>query len=47
LDLDDLLRRQVFVDLYNVVRNGIRTSRPGYGLRSSRRSSPGSTATPR
>jgi predicted RecB family nuclease len=32
-ELDDLLRRQVFVDLYKVVRGGIRTSRPGYGLK--------------
>jgi predicted RecB family nuclease len=32
-ELDDLLRREVFVDLYKVVRNGIRTSRPGYGLK--------------
>ena len=32
-ELDDLLRREVFVDLYEVVRNGIRTSRPGYGLK--------------
>jgi uncharacterized protein len=32
-ELDDLLRRDVFVDLYRVVRNGIRTSRPGYGLK--------------
>jgi predicted RecB family nuclease len=32
-ELDDLLRRQVFVDLYKVVRNGVRTSRPGYGLK--------------
>jgi predicted RecB family nuclease len=32
-ELDDLLRRNVFVDLYKVVRNGIRTSRPGYGLK--------------
>src|SRR5262245_159105 len=32
-ELDDLLRRNVFVDLYQVVRNGIRTSRPGYGLK--------------
>ena len=31
--LDDLLRNEVFVDLYAVVRNGIRTSRPGYGLK--------------
>ena len=32
-ELDDLLRRGVFVDLYRVVRNAIRTSRPGYGLK--------------
>ncbi len=32
-ELDDLLRRGVFVDLYKVVRNGVRTSRPGYGLK--------------
>ena len=32
-ELDDLLRREVFVDLYRVVRNAIRTSRPGYGLK--------------
>ncbi|HSO01591.1 MAG TPA: TM0106 family RecB-like putative nuclease, partial [Gaiellaceae bacterium] len=32
-ELDDLLRRGVFVDLYRVVRNGIRASRPGYGLK--------------
>ena len=32
-ELDDLLRRDVFVDLLRVVRNGIRTSRPGYGLK--------------
>ena len=32
-ELDDLLRRGVFVDLYKVVRNGIRASRPGYGLK--------------
>jgi predicted RecB family nuclease len=31
--LDDLLRRGVFVDLYKVVRNGVRVSRPGYGLK--------------
>ena len=31
--LDDLLRRGVFVDLYKVVRNGLRASRPGYGLK--------------
>ena len=28
-EIDDLLRRGVFVDLLAVVRNGIRTSRPG------------------
>jgi uncharacterized protein len=32
-ELDDLLRHDVFVDLYKVVRHGIRTSRPGYGLK--------------
>jgi uncharacterized protein len=32
-ELDDLLRRDVFVDLLRVVRNGLRTSRPGYGLK--------------
>ncbi len=32
-ELDDLLRRGVFVDLYRVVRNGLRASRPGYGLK--------------
>ena len=32
-ELDDLLRRGVFVDLYKVVRNGLRASRPGYGLK--------------
>jgi uncharacterized protein len=32
-ELDDLLRREAFVDLYRVVRNGVRTSRPGYGLK--------------
>jgi uncharacterized protein len=32
-ELDDLLRRDVFVDLLKVVRNGIRASRPGYGLK--------------
>ena len=32
-ELDDLLRREVFVDLYRVVRNGVRVSRPGYGLK--------------
>jgi uncharacterized protein len=31
--LDDLLRRGVFVDLYKVVRNGLRASRRGYGLK--------------
>ncbi|MEO5574722.1 MAG: TM0106 family RecB-like putative nuclease [Gaiellaceae bacterium] len=31
--LDDLLRRDVFVDLYRVVRNGVRVSRRGYGLK--------------
>src|SRR5205809_675714 len=32
-ELDDLLRRGVFVDLFRVVRNGLRASRPGYGLK--------------
>ena len=32
-ELDDLLRRGVFVDLLKVVRNGIRASVPGYGLK--------------
>src|SRR5215207_9435202 len=32
-ELDDLLRREVFVDLLRVVRNGLRASRPGYGLK--------------
>ncbi len=32
-ELDDLLRRAVFVDLYKVVRNGLRVSRPSYGLK--------------
>src|SRR5215204_3596682 len=32
-ELDDLLRRGVFVDLLRVVRNGLRASRPGYGLK--------------
>ena len=32
-ELDDLLRRGVFVDLYKVVRNGIRASVQGYGLK--------------
>ena len=32
-ELDDLLRRDVFVDLLRVARNGIRVSRPGYGLK--------------
>ena len=32
-ELDDLLRRDVFVDLLRVVRNGVRASRPGYGLK--------------
>jgi predicted RecB family nuclease len=32
-ELDDLLRGEVFVDLYRVVRNGLRASRPGYGLK--------------
>jgi uncharacterized protein len=32
-ELDELLRRGVFVDLLRVVRNGLRASRPGYGLK--------------
>jgi predicted RecB family nuclease len=32
-ELDDLLRREVFVDLFKVVRGGLRVSRPGYGLK--------------
>src|SRR6266540_4084262 len=32
-ELDDLLRRGVFVDLYKVVRGGLHVSRPGYGLK--------------
>jgi uncharacterized protein len=32
-ELDDLLRRGVFVDLFKVVRGGLRLSRPGYGLK--------------
>lgn len=32
-ELDNLLRRSVFVDLFKVVRNGLRASRPGYGLK--------------
>jgi predicted RecB family nuclease len=32
-ELDDLLRRGVLVDLFKVVRNGLRVSRPGYGLK--------------
>jgi predicted RecB family nuclease len=32
-EVDDLLRRGVFVDLLKVVRNGLRASRPGYGLK--------------
>src|SRR5439155_327704 len=32
-ELDDLLRRGIFVDLLRVVRNGLRASRPGYGLK--------------
>jgi predicted RecB family nuclease len=33
VELDDLLRRGVFVDLLKVVRGGLRASRPGYGLK--------------
>ena len=32
-ELDDLLRRGVFVDLYKVVKGGLRVSRRGYGLK--------------
>jgi predicted RecB family nuclease len=32
-ELDDLLRREVFVDLYKVVKGGLRISRQGYGLK--------------
>jgi predicted RecB family nuclease len=32
-ELDDLLRQHVFVDLYKVVREGLRISQPGYGLK--------------
>lgn len=32
-ELDDVLRRDVFVDLYAVVRNAIRASERGYGLK--------------
>jgi uncharacterized protein len=32
-ELDDLLRREVFVDLYKVVKGALRISRPGYGLK--------------
>jgi predicted RecB family nuclease len=32
-ELDDLLRREVFIDLFKVVRGGLRVSRPGYGLK--------------
>jgi uncharacterized protein len=32
-ELDELLCRGVFVDLLRVVRNGLRASRPGYGLK--------------
>jgi uncharacterized protein len=32
-ELDDLLRREVFIDLFKVVRGGLRISRPGYGLK--------------
>jgi uncharacterized protein len=31
--VDDLLRRQVFVDLYKVVKQGVRISQPGYGIK--------------
>jgi predicted RecB family nuclease len=32
-EVDDLLRRGVFVDLYKVVRGGLQASVPGYGLK--------------
>jgi uncharacterized protein len=32
-ELDDLLRADVFVDLYKVVREGLRISQPSYGLK--------------
>ena len=32
-ELDDLLRREIFVDLLNVVRQGLRISHPRYGLK--------------
>ena len=32
-ELDDLLRRKIFVDLYAVVRQGLRISHPRYGLK--------------
>jgi uncharacterized protein len=32
-ELDDLLRGEVFVDLYTVVRQGIRISQPGYSIK--------------
>ncbi len=32
-ELDDLLRRGVFVDLYRIVKGGLRISRRGYGLK--------------
>ena len=32
-EIDDLLRRKVFVDLYKVVRQGLRTSHPDYKLK--------------
>jgi predicted RecB family nuclease len=32
-ELDNLLRREVFIDLFKVVRGGLRISRPGYGLK--------------
>jgi predicted RecB family nuclease len=32
-ELDDLLRREIFVDLYAVVRQGLRISHPRYGLK--------------
>ena len=32
-ELDELLRREVFVDLYGIVRQGIRAGTEGYGLK--------------
>jgi predicted RecB family nuclease len=35
-ELDDLLRREVFVDLYQVVRQSLRTSHPSYSIKNVR-----------